>query len=675
MSWLRSIRHALLAAGWTAALHASWPIDANQLDREVAAAPEARRTGLLLGYSAEAELTDPKQAGELARRALAAARSPGDRLRAGLRVAAAERALGDYALAMTHAQESLAAATAVHDDQLRGAALLVMARTQWAQSHLAEAIATFRQSLDLSAQQADLPTEIDGHIGLGMALTEAGEKDLSRQQFLRALDLAEKSGDSNRQGNALTDLGNLALGAGDLAGAQSFFERSRVAFDRAGNVWGDATALVNLGQLAEMSGDLVTALRDDWAARDVYQKAGLKRQWANAERQLGSVLSKLGRNVESEQAFERGLGLARTLGSHTVLANLYQVQSEALERAGHYVEAMRAERAYGLEHEAALGERTRQQMAELNARFDAEHREREIAALRSAQIAQNSAEMASRSRAYELGAVLLIGALIATLVVGWQRITLVTQRRVAAEAQIAREAAEQADRVKTRLLGIASHDLKGPLGNIHQIADELQEEQGMAGLRDERLDWVKVEASRLTRLVQDLLDTAALETGRLELRTSNLDLAVVVAAAVTEMHWQVQEKRQRIDYEAPAPGVAAVVGDVDRLRQVIGNILSNAVKYSPADGTITLSLSRRADRIVFTVSDEGPGLTAADRQRMFAPFTRLSARPTGRESSHGLGLSIAQEIVRLHGGTIVVDSEPGRGATFRIELPAVAYVA
>lgn len=670
MSWLRSIRHALLAAGWTAALHAAWPIDAAQLDRELSEAPEARRTALLLSYSAEAELTDPKLALELGQRALAAARSPGDRLRAKLRVAAEERALGNYTLALTHAQESLDAATAAHDERMRGAALLVIGRTQWSQSHLPESIATLTKSLEISAQQADLPTEIDGHIGLGMALTEEGEKDQSRQQFLRALELAEKSGDSSRQGNALTDLGNLALGAGDVAGAQSYFERSRVAFDRAGNVWGDATALVNLGQLAETAGDLVTALHDDWAARDVYQKAGLKRQWANAERQLGSVLSKLGRNVESEQAFERGIDLARTLGSHTVLANLYQVQSEALERAGHYAAASKAQRAYGIEHEAALGERTRQQMAELNARFDAEHREREIAALRSAQIAQKSAEMASRSRAYELGALLMIGALIATLVVGWQRLTLVTQRRVAAEAQIAREAAEQADRVKTRLLGIASHDLKGPLGNIHQIAEELQQEQGRDGLRDERLDWVKVEASRLTRLVQDLLDTAALETGRLELRTTNLDLAVVVAAAVTEMQWQIQEKRQRIAYDEPVAGVAAVVGDVDRLRQLVGNILSNAVKYSPADGTITLSLSRRADRIVLTVSDEGPGLTAADRQRMFVPFTRLSAQPTGRESSHGLGLSIAQEIVRLHGGTIVVDSEPGCGATFRIELPA-----
>jgi len=348
------------------------------------------------------------------------------------------------------------------------------------------------------------------------------------------------------------------------------------------------------------------------------------------------------------------------------------VQSEALERAGQDAGALQAQRAYGVEHEAALGERSRQQLADLNARFDAEHREREIASLRTAQIAQKSAELASRSRAYELGALLIIGALIATLVVGWQRITLVTQRRVAAEAQIAREAAEQADRVKTRLLGIASHDLKGPLGNIHQIAEELQEEQGRDGLRDERLDWVKVEASRLTRLVQDLLDTAALETGRLELRASNLDLAAVVAAGVTEMQWQIQEKRQRITYEEPAAGVAEVVGDVDRLRQLVGNILSNAVKFSPADGTITLTLSRRADRVIFTVADEGPGMTALDRERMFAPFSRLSAQPTGRESSHGLGLSIAHEIVRLHGGAILVDSEPGQGATFRIELPAAA---
>jgi len=670
MRWLRPIWHVVLAAGWTAALGVAWAADSPSLKTALAGAAQGQQASILLRFSSEAEFTDPPLALELARRALAAAQNPADNLRARVRVAASERALGDYSSAMSDAKASLSAAAMAHDDRMRGQAMLVIARTQWGLSQLPESIAMFRELLDVANAQQDVPTEIDGHVGLGMALSEAGDKAQSRQQFLNALELAERSGDNSRLGSALNDLGNNILSTGNIADAKSDYERAKLAFDRAGNVWGDATAVINLGQVAEISGDLATALQDDQSARDIYKKLGLVRQWANAERQLGSVYSKLGRTRESAQAFAQGLEVARKIGSHTVLANLYHEQSLALERAGDTEQALKAQRLYGTEHEAALGEKSRQQTAELNARFDAEHREKELVALRSAQVAHEESELQSRTRAYELASLLVIGALIGTLVVGWQRITLLAQRRVAAEAQLSREAAVQADRIKTRLLGIASHDLKGPLGNIHQIAEELQREQSRQGLPDERLDWVKVEAARLTRLVQDLLDTAALETGRLELRAAPLDLAEVVRAAVTELQWQLQEKRQRIVYDEPPAGAAQVIGDVDRLRQLVGNIMSNAVKFSPTDGAITLVLSRRADRVVLTVADEGPGLTEADRERIFAPFSRLSAQPTGREMSHGLGLSIANEIVRLHGGLITVESEPGQGATFRIDLPA-----
>jgi signal transduction histidine kinase len=670
MSWLRPIRHLPLAAGWLAAMGCAWAVDSAERQKELADVPAYRRAALLLQFSSEAEFTDPSQALELARRALAAAQSPADSIRARVRLAASERALGDYGAALADANESRTAALAEHDDRLRAQALLVIGRTQWGLSQLPESVATFRELLDLAVAQHDVSLEIDGRMGLGIALSEAGDKELGRQQFQLGLDLAQKAGDNARLGTALTNLGNHTLGDGDARGAKSFYERAKVAFDRAGNVWGSATSVINLGQVAEDAGDLRAALQDDQSARDTYRRLGLKRQWANAERQLGSVLSKLGRTRESQQAFEHGLGLARQLGSHTVLANLYHEQSLALERAGDIPGALRAQRKFGAEHEAALDEKSRRQIAELGARFDAEHREREIVALRAGQATHEASELQSRTRAYELAALLVIGVLIGTLIVGWQRITLLAQRRVAAEAELAREAAVQADRVKTRLLGIASHDLRGPLGNIHQIADELQREQGHQGVRDERLDWIKVESSRLTRLVQDLLDTAALDTGRLELRSTALDLAAVVEAAVTELHWQLQEKRQRIVYAEPPPGVGRVVGDVDRLRQLVGNILSNAVKFSPMDAAIMLTLSRRADRVVLTVADEGPGLTAQDRERIFTPFSRLSAQPTGREMSHGLGLSIAHEIVRLHGGTIGVESEPGKGAVFRIELPA-----
>lgn len=111
--------------------------------------------------------------------------------------------------------------------------------------------------------------------------------------------------------------------------------------------------------------------------------------------------------------------------------------------------------------------------------------------------------------------------------------------------------------------------------------------------------------------------------------------------------------------------------DVNRMGQVVDNLLSNAVKYSPPEKDIYVELSRKQDQIRFEVRDQGPGISHEERDKLFQHFQKLSAKPTGGESSSGLGLAIAQRIVEEHGGNIGVESEPGQGATFYFELPDV----
>jgi signal transduction histidine kinase len=112
--------------------------------------------------------------------------------------------------------------------------------------------------------------------------------------------------------------------------------------------------------------------------------------------------------------------------------------------------------------------------------------------------------------------------------------------------------------------------------------------------------------------------------------------------------------------------------DPDRLREAVDNLISNAIKYSPVGGNIEMTMSVADDNILIRVADEGAGLSEEDVSRLFGRFQRLSARPTGGESSTGLGLSIVKRIVELHGGSVAAQSPgPGRGTTFTIRLPAV----
>jgi signal transduction histidine kinase len=127
-------------------------------------------------------------------------------------------------------------------------------------------------------------------------------------------------------------------------------------------------------------------------------------------------------------------------------------------------------------------------------------------------------------------------------------------------------------------------------------------------------------------------------------------------------------KGMHVELRAPAEG--AIHADPLRLRQVLDNLISNAVKFSPKGSTVTVVAERSGTDWKISVRDEGPGLKEADRASLFQEFSKLSARPTGGEKSTGLGLAIVKQVVLAQGGTIDVDSTPGKGATFWFTLPA-----
>ncbi|HLP24236.1 MAG TPA: HAMP domain-containing sensor histidine kinase [Acidobacteriota bacterium] len=165
------------------------------------------------------------------------------------------------------------------------------------------------------------------------------------------------------------------------------------------------------------------------------------------------------------------------------------------------------------------------------------------------------------------------------------------------------------------------------------------------------------------------LDAAALEVGRLELHRTPVDLAEIVRATLGQLESAARAKAQTLDFAAGSRDDGVLEGDAGRLAQVVTNLVSNAIKYSPRGAPITVGLERAATTVRITVRDRGPGVAPAELPHLFKPFSRLSARPTAGESTVGLGLSLAHDLVRLHGGTISVACPPEGGSVFTVELP------
>lgn len=223
--------------------------------------------------------------------------------------------------------------------------------------------------------------------------------------------------------------------------------------------------------------------------------------------------------------------------------------------------------------------------------------------------------------------------------------------------------------LKNAFVGMAAHDLRNPIAFIHMIADLLLHPLGDMTEADQRTLYQDIldQSSHMLDMLSDLLDVTEIESGTLHLRREQIDMRAFLDKAVDRHAQLARRKNTRVLLATASEGAATA--DPDRLRQVVDNLITNAVKFSPPGSTVQVSAIHSAAGWKVSVQDEGPGITAADREHLFQEFARLSARPTGGERSTGLGLAITRRMVEAHGGQIGVESEPGHGATFWFTLP------
>ena len=223
------------------------------------------------------------------------------------------------------------------------------------------------------------------------------------------------------------------------------------------------------------------------------------------------------------------------------------------------------------------------------------------------------------------------------------------------------------DAQKNQFLGIVAHDLRNPLQGILLTAELIGEEEDIEEIHRRSRQIVK-EGTGMSHLVGRFLDVAALESGKVKATLETASMTALMKEVMNRHLSRAQEKRIRMEQSLPA-GPAACWMDPKLVGNALDNLISNALKFSPHDRTVTLTVAEGAETVQVRVADQGPGLTVEDKAKLFGRFTPLSSLPTGGEKSVGLGLSITKQLVELSGGRIWVESEAGRGAAFIMEFP------
>jgi len=231
------------------------------------------------------------------------------------------------------------------------------------------------------------------------------------------------------------------------------------------------------------------------------------------------------------------------------------------------------------------------------------------------------------------------------------------------------------DRMKSDFIATVSHEFRTPVTSINMSVDILDQELlgPLTPKQKELITSAKEDCYRLTKLARELLQLSKLESGRIQLREEELILHDVVESSLHTLQIQFQEKNVRLTADVPA-ALPLLVADEQQISWVITNLVTNALKYTPAGGMVSVRGREDRDGVRIDVIDTGVGIAKEHRERIFDKFVQIKQSSNATPGSVGLGLAIAREIVEMYGGRIWVESEVGKGSTFSVVLPVQRLV-
>jgi len=229
---------------------------------------------------------------------------------------------------------------------------------------------------------------------------------------------------------------------------------------------------------------------------------------------------------------------------------------------------------------------------------------------------------------------------------------------------------ESLNEQKNRLLGMAAHDLRTPLGVIQVYSGFLEEEayEVLDNSQREFIASIRKTSEFMLKLINDLLDVSTIESGQLKLDKDSVDLVEVIRHNVEMNAILANKKGIQLSFD-PGPPIPRLYLDESKMEQVLNNLIGNAVKYSHSGTVVRVTVAQEGNHIVVMVQDHGQGIPAEDLPKLFQAFGKANVKTTAGEQSIGLGLVIARKIIEGHSGRIWVESVVGEGSTFRFTLP------
>ncbi|GAB1431218.1 hypothetical protein MASR2M18_20530 [Ignavibacteria bacterium] len=543
------------------------------------------------------------------------------------------------------------------------------------QGRQVEAITCYEKALSISTRNGYLDDEYSSLVNIGNTYSGLEQYPQSIEMYLRALDAAERLDDLHLKGKVYNNMSIIYARIGDKERQMEFCNKAYTIYCKAGDLWGQSLALSNIAELYYGDKDFDSSYKYLLQAHECERNVGNLENFSVSLSKLADVCEILEKYDEAfeyiTQAVEYALSsgstqkYAITLADYSHFLRITDRCDIALETVN---QALSICREHG--HDALVS-------AILEEKYEI---------LKKLELWREAAETAEQivrnlEIVYDKQAKLQRDIIQTMFDLNNARDIAELERKrneeLAAkdkELRTQNKRLEILNEEKNELLRIVAHDLKNPLSAVNISAKMLRDMNPVSYEdKQELCKDILSSSERMSLLINDLLNIEELERGTLRFRHDRVNAAELAEAICRQNSLYAVSKNIKIHCNIRKDAVY-FDADENRLRQVIENLLSNAIKFSPYDSSVAINISHTKDRGRITVRDHGPGITDADKERLFQKFARLSARPTGGEHSTGLGLAIVKKITDAMGGTVRCESEVGNGTEFIVELPLAAEV-
>ncbi|HYF02905.1 MAG TPA: tetratricopeptide repeat-containing sensor histidine kinase [Patescibacteria group bacterium] len=541
------------------------------------------------------------------------------------------------------------------------------------------ALQYFEKSLALREQHCPDDTKAFRQLynSLGTAYSSVGNTILSVEYYLKSLAIAEELSDHEGAGATLNNLGHIYQGLYDRKTALEYYHKSLEKRRTCSDILGEARTLINIGGLLIEELEFEEALRHLAEAEIIIGGINAPGLEMILYAHLGLAYATTGSFTKSLSSLEKAFVMAEASGSPGAKVNVlmnfaqvYKINSDFPVAINYLLKALPIAEENSLPSVVTILDFLAQcyeQSGEFalallyfkrfhNLSQDQKHaeKEKEIARL---QIEFDIERAEKENEIYRLKNIELANAIR-------------ERDQLNAHLQANNEKLQRISDEKSEMLGIATHDLKNPLSVIGIVAKALKNNAHSItpDLITEYATDIEQTANEMFALVKNFLDINAIESGAISLKQEPVNISIIAENLVTS--YSERARHKLIEIVLLAEDECFAVADPTAIVQIMDNLISNAIKYSPFEKSVFVSVNSGLDLVTFTVRDEGPGIPEQDRIRLFKKFARLSTEPTGGEHSSGLGLSIVKKLVESMNGCVYYRDNATGGACFVVELPA-----